>query len=144
MQIEMLNPLPADLPVIVGDALQCLRHSLDNLAFSLALANKRTLTAKQEEEVLFPIHDHRVTERTRGIQLMSKSVKDDLSSLAPDPARLVLDQHPLWLLDKAVNWDRHRAIRCRCQRRDDRRGCPRWRHVDRGFVDRIHALGGRS
>ena len=45
MQIEMLNPLPADLPVIVGDALQCLRHSLDNLAFSLALANKRTLTA---------------------------------------------------------------------------------------------------
>ena len=79
----MLKPLPDDLSVIIGDALQCLRHSLDNLAFSLALANNRTLTAKQEEEISFPIYDHHVTERTKVIQLMSQSVKDDISSLRP-------------------------------------------------------------
>ena len=110
VQIEMLKPLPDDLSVIIGDALQCLRHSLDNLAFSLALANNRTLTAKQEEEISFPIYDHHVTERTKVIQLMSQSVKDDISSVAPDPTRLVLDQDPLWLLNKAVDRDSHRGI----------------------------------
>ena len=73
VQIEMLNPLPDDLSMIVGDALHCLRHSLDNLAFSLALANKQTWTAKQDEEVFFPIHDHRVTERTKGDPVMSRA-----------------------------------------------------------------------
>ena len=106
----MLKPLPDDLPVLVGDALQCLRNCLDNLAFSLALANNRTLTSKQEEGVSFPIYDLRVTEKTKVIQLMSKSVRDAISSLAPDPARLVLDQDPLWLLNKTANRDKHRGI----------------------------------
>lgn len=110
VQVEMLKPLPDDLSMIIGDALHCLRNSLDNLAFSLALANKGTLTARQQEEVSFPIYGHRVTERTKAIQLMSKSVKDDVSSLSPDPTRLVLDQDPLWLLDKTANWDKHRGI----------------------------------
>ena len=106
----MLKALPDDLSVVIGDALQCLRISLDNIAFGLALANNRTLTSKQEEEISFPIHDHRVTERTKVMQLMSKSVKDDISSLAPDPTRLVLDQDPLWLLNKTANQDKHGGI----------------------------------
>ncbi|MBV8462401.1 MAG: hypothetical protein JO368_03850, partial [Acidimicrobiales bacterium] len=75
VQVEMLKPLPDDLPLMVGDALQCLRTSLDRLVCSLAVANKGSLSAKQEDEVWFPISDHRVTERTAAVEPLSKGVR---------------------------------------------------------------------
>lgn len=109
---EMLKPLSDELGLVVGDALQALRNTLDNLAFALAKTHTPGLTPEQEEEVSFPI-PRRQTPIALGhpaIALMSQGAQNDLCALTPNPARNQLDQHPLWLLNKTANRDKHREI----------------------------------
>jgi len=110
--VEQLMPLPDDLPVIVGEVFQCLRNSLDNLAFALALENNGgSLTEKEEEDVWFPIHRKtKVTRENRQLRLMSDSVKDEISALNPDPPTRPPKRNPLYLLNKAARRDKHSRI----------------------------------
>ena len=54
---QQLKPLPGDLELIIGDALQAMRSSLENLAFALAIKNTPAMTPKEEADVSFPIFD---------------------------------------------------------------------------------------
>ena len=110
VQAEMVKPLPEDLSVIIGDALQNLRNSLDNLVFSLALDNRGTLSPVEERGISFPISDSAVPTNSLSIQLLSQGAITDICSLAPDPARLALNHDPLWLLNGTANRDKHRTI----------------------------------
>jgi len=106
----MLKPLPDDLSVVIGDALQNLRNSLDNLAYSLGRQNHETLTSDEEQHISFPIYDGAVPENANPIRLMPQPIRDEIRALAPDPARRPLDRDPLWLLNKTANRDKHRHI----------------------------------
>lgn len=107
---QQLKPLPDDLELIVGDALQAMRSSLDNLAFALAIKNTPAMTAKEEAEVSFPIFDTPPTAQSRSVVHMDKSAIAEVIRLCPNSAVGPINDHPLWLLNKANNRDKHRTI----------------------------------
>jgi hypothetical protein len=107
---QQLKPLPADLELIVGDALQAMRSSLDNLAFALAIKNTPAMTPKEEADVSFPIFDTPPTARSRSVMHMDGTAIAEVIRLCPDPAVGPIKDHPLWLLNKASNRDKHRTI----------------------------------
>jgi hypothetical protein len=107
---QQLKPLPDSLGEVIGDALQCLRNSLDNLAYALAKRNTPAMSPKDEEEVSFPIYDKAVSAGAKAIRQMSPGARDDIRALAPDPGRQPLNEDPLWLLNKTANRDKHREI----------------------------------
>ena len=108
MVVELLKPLPDILPLVIGDALQNLRNSLDHLAF--ALAHTPNMTPGQERDVSFPISDLAIVSTDRRIKMMSPNAKSDICSLAPDPRRQLPNQDPLRLLNKTNNRDKHRGV----------------------------------
>jgi hypothetical protein len=107
---QQLKPLPEDLELIIGDALQEMRSSLDNLAFALAIKNKPGITPQQEEDVSFPIFDTLPTPLSRSVMHMGSSAITEVIGLCPDSAVGPIKDHPLWLLNKANNRDKHRTI----------------------------------
>jgi hypothetical protein len=107
---QQMKPLPGEISVIIGDALQCLRNSLDNLAFSLAKAHRPNMTPEDERDISFPIYNNAVGNGAKAIKLMDKPVKDDIRALAPNPARQPVKEDMLWLLNRTANWDKHRAV----------------------------------
>jgi hypothetical protein len=106
----LLKAPPDELGLIIGDVLEEMRSSLDNLAFALALKNKTTLTANEEEDVSFPIFGSPPPVGHRRIKHMDSAVQTKIIGLSPDPAVGPIDQNPLWLLDKTNNRDKHRVI----------------------------------
>src|SRR5438132_823833 len=108
---EMLKPLPDDLPLVVGDALHCLRDSLDHILFALSHKGGRMVTPKDEESPQFPIYDRAVDiQADTGIRFLNWHMSAEVCELAPDPARQPLNQHPLWLLNKVNNREKHREV----------------------------------
>jgi hypothetical protein len=107
---EQLKPLPDQMGLTVGDALHCQRSSLDHLVFALAKANTPALTDEQEEDVAFPIYDWPAKIGSKRIRWLSRDAQRDICDLSPNPTRDQLDQHPLWLLNKMENRDKHREI----------------------------------
>ena len=67
---EQLKPIPDQLELVIGDALQAMRSSLDNLAFALAFKKTPTMTAKEEGGVSFPIFDEPASIADRSVKLM--------------------------------------------------------------------------
>ncbi len=110
---EQTMPFPSELAATIGDALQCLRNSLDNLAFTLARTQRypRVLLGEEEEGVSFPIQDEAISRETHAISLMSDSAKDAIIDLAPNPERKPLEVDLLWLLNETAHRDEHRALR---------------------------------
>ncbi len=110
---QQTMPFPTDLPDIIGDAVQCLRNSLDNLAFALALAHQhpRQLERSEEDGISFPIRSDAIPRDARAISLMSDPVKDVIIALAPDPGRKPLTLDLLWLLNETATRDRHHTLR---------------------------------
>ncbi len=106
----MVEPLPNDLSVVIGDALQCLRNSLDNLAFALGKAENPTMSEKDERSISFPLFDSPNEGTDLRITQMNSVVQGVVRSLVPDPARLGLVDDPLWLLNKAAIYDKHREV----------------------------------
>jgi len=106
---EQLQPLPCDLPLVIGDTFQYLRHSLDHIVFALSRKNP-AMTAQDEDIPSFPIYDGAVRDGAKAISFLDQTARDDVRGLAPDPARQALDQDPLWLLNKMSNRDKHREI----------------------------------
>ena len=106
---ELEKPAPDDLPLVIGDAFQCLRNSLDHIVFALSRKNP-AMTAQDEDVPAFPIYDGAVRPNARAISLLDNAARDDVRDLAPDPARKPLNQDPLWLLHKMSNRDKHREV----------------------------------
>jgi hypothetical protein len=106
---EQLQPLPDEVPLIIGDALQCLRNSLDHIIFALSLPNP-LLTPDKEHIPQFPIEDLAIKLGRYRIQFLSPAAQQAVCDLAPDKARQPLNQDPLWLLNKMNNRDKHREI----------------------------------
>ena len=74
---QQVEPLPEELPLAVGDALQCLRNSLDHLVFALAKKGTPTLTPEQEHIPEFPIGSGRVAGTDRRITFLRGGVRAD-------------------------------------------------------------------
>jgi hypothetical protein len=107
---EQVKPLPDVLGLVIGDALESMRSSLDNLAFALACKNSRALTADEQEDVSFPIHNQPPVATHRSITHMSPAAQAAIISLCGYPAMRAKEQDALWLLNKTNNRDKHRAI----------------------------------
>ncbi|MGH9044086.1 MAG: hypothetical protein ACRDVP_04480 [Acidimicrobiales bacterium] len=110
LMAEMLKPLPDELGLIIGDGLQALRNSLDNLAFALARAHTPVMSPSDERQVSFPIFDNAAAVGAAQIKLMEIGAQKTVCDLCPDPNQAPVDQHPLWLLNKTANRDKHREI----------------------------------
>ena len=107
---KQLKLLPDELGVVIGDALQCLRNSLDNLVFALARKHTPVMAPQDEEDIAFPIYDSAAKVGSKRIKLVDPLAQDDICALAPDPAVNPVNQHPLWLLNKTANRDKHREV----------------------------------
>jgi hypothetical protein len=107
---EQLKPLPSPVDLILGDALQCLRNSLDHIVFALSRKFAPGMSAEQEGETAFPVHDAGVRSTSTRIAYLAPAARDDVLALTPDPTRDDLNAHPLWLLNKLSNRDKHRSI----------------------------------
>jgi len=107
---EMLKELPAEIPLSIGDTLHCLRDSLDHITFELAVNNSLTLTEKQDRLTKFPIGDTIVCVGDIRIASLSIAAQNAIISLLPDPTGNQFQNHPLWLLNKMNNRDKHRKI----------------------------------
>lgn len=106
---EQTQPFPDDLPLVIGDAFQCLRNSLDHIIFALSKKNP-AMTPQDEDKTSFPIYDSAVRDNARAISFLEKVVRDDVRKLAPDPARQPLNEDALWLLNEMSNRDKHREV----------------------------------
>jgi hypothetical protein len=107
---EMLKEIPWEIPLSIGDAIHCLRDSLDHLAFDLAVSGSPTLTEKQERMIQFPIRKTIVEVGDRRIAPMSIDAQKAVIGLLPDPTGNQFRHHPLWLLNEMNNCDKHRRI----------------------------------
>jgi len=114
LMAEQLKPLPSELPLVIGDAFQCMRNSLDHIVFALSRKNTPAMTVEDEEIPSFPIQKSATADKVAvsdgRLQLLKPRVRQIVCDLAPDPARQPLDQDPLWLLNKMSNRDKHREI----------------------------------
>lgn len=105
-----LKPLPAELGLIIGDALQAMRSSLDNLAYALVMKNNPDLTPREEEGISFPVFNKPAMVGHKSVNQMGRIIAVHVIGLCPDPAISPVNEHPLWLLNKANNRDKHRAV----------------------------------
>ena len=106
---EQLKPLPDELPLVIGDAFQCLRNSLDHIVFTLSKKNP-AMTPDDEDVPQFPITNKALPLNHRWIRFLSEASRKEVCALSPDPERQPLDQDPLWLLNKMSNRDKHREV----------------------------------
>ena len=111
-----VEPMPPRLNTLIGEFLHDLRSTLNHLARQLVLENGGIATDKSQ----FPIFGRAPTTKKQGEQALP-SVHGGISH----EARKVIDaaqpykwgdrytDHPLWVLDKLWNIDKHRDILAR-------------------------------
>ncbi len=107
---EMLEAIPDEIVLIIGDAIHCLRDSLDHIIFELALLNTPELTPQQERNSQFPIFDNPINIGHNTIECMPLPAQKAIVNLLPGPSRNKFSNNPLWLLNKMNNRDKHRTI----------------------------------
>lgn len=107
---EQVQPLPDQLALAIGDALHCLRNSLDHIVFSLSTKHTPAIPPKKEKDISFPVSDNAIDVIDKRIAFLSGPAQQAICELAPDPGRQQLDQDPIWLLHKADNRDKHREL----------------------------------
>lgn len=105
--------LPDDLPVIAGDALFNMRASLDHLAYSLACKEARRDIG--DEFVQFPIHADPSAftpdgAGTRAMKQLGADAQAEIKKLQPHDGTNPLYDHPLYILNKLNNIDKHRHL----------------------------------
>jgi hypothetical protein len=104
-RVGNLRPVPLEISAVVGDLLQCLRSSLDHLAFELWVAAGRQGDARN---VYFPIYAKRPKSGFKPeIQSLPKPVVDAVEGVQPYNGRQC-DQ--LRVLSELNNADKHRLI----------------------------------
>jgi hypothetical protein len=114
---QLVRPLPEEVPLLIGDAAQCLLNSLDHLAFAVASANNPDgLTQAQEEASQFPIqrrcprNDKGIVTPHSGIATWAACAQTVGGVMQPYLSQHGLNAHPLWLLRDLANRDKHRAL----------------------------------
>lgn len=106
-----LADVPDHIPLIAGDALYCMRCSLDQLVWSMA---KRLGGIVNPDHTQFPIvsvdtsdGQGLIARRTAGVP--SQAV-DEIKSFQPYNRGTAYKAHPLWRLNILCNTDKHRRI----------------------------------
>lgn len=101
---------PDAIGMLIGEFSYCLRSSLDNLAWQLALLT----TDKPGRNTAFPIEsecpgagNRRYNEKVANIPPKALSV---IESLQPYHSWPAFKNHPLWQLNKLCNIDKHRSV----------------------------------
>ncbi len=111
---EMLGradgPWPTDLPLIVGDAVACLRQSLDHLVFALAYDADSSMTEADARGVTFPMPDKPPTKMPSGLRKVKAEPADAILSMIKKGAPASFQEHPLWYLNQLSNRDKHRLV----------------------------------
>jgi len=109
IRVELEPPLMWS--ILVGDALQDMRASLDHLAYSLAIAHSGEPPKPQEIE--FPIFATREGfrgGRKRRIGRLAPRAQATIQRFQPYRRRAGHEGHTLWVLHDLARIDRHRAI----------------------------------
>jgi hypothetical protein len=111
--IEVLNPPPPELSLIIGECIHNLRSTLDNLAFELALAGNlgKPLPDKVAENSAFPIFSERkkfVKKRKSLIGCIPPRAQTIIQDLQPYNRGDGFWRDPLWHLYELSNMDKHR------------------------------------
>jgi hypothetical protein len=110
---QLLEPVPREVPLIVGDAVQCMRQSLDHVVFALSKLNPE-MTWDKEHLPEFPI----ILDSTRkpvgpghrGLQFLTDAAKAELLNWTPKPEKQDVQPDELWVLNRLGNRDKHREI----------------------------------
>lgn len=100
-----LKPLPDDLALIIGDALQGLRNSLDHLIFALSQKYTPGMGSEKEWIPAFPVAREvgdEVQVKHNALSLMDPALRPKVCELAA--------AKPLVLLNKMSNRDKHREV----------------------------------
>lgn len=111
--VEVVNPPPAKLSLIIGDCIHNLRAALDNLAFELALACNlgEPLPNEVAEKSAFPIfnvHKKFVKKRKSLIGSVAPGAQTIIKDLQPYNRGDRFWRDPLWHLYELSNMDKHR------------------------------------
>ncbi len=108
--VKGIDAAPLQLSVMLGDALQNLRQSLDHIVWELSIG------ATDNSRTEFFISDNAKLFRTRGMGRIAR-VTDDakafIDAVQPYYRGDFTDKahaEPLWILDRLGNVDKHRAI----------------------------------
>jgi hypothetical protein len=104
-----INPISEEFGLLIGEFAYCLRSSLDNLTWQLALLH--TVNPRRQTE--FPILSSEPDplkgfgDRTRDVIPAAMPVFESLQPYKKAPA---FKDHPLWILNRLCNVDKHMAI----------------------------------
>jgi len=116
--VAHLPPPPPIIGLLVGDCVHNLRSALDHIVYALISTNPAKPDGVPDTRTMFPIRDtregylHQVTKQRR-IHGAPEAVATLIDSLQPYHARdkgLDHTAHPLWILDKLENIDKHRRL----------------------------------
>jgi hypothetical protein len=105
-----VQPCPSVIPIIAGDAIQCLRSALDHLAYALWRAGVYCSATREDNNVAFPVTDaakYTPAKFQGKIQGSRQEVIDALKAIEPHEGG---KGHPLWMLHRLNNIDKHRLL----------------------------------
>lgn len=110
-RLEINALVPPELPLIIGDTLYNFRSCLDHLAYALARTNLGV--APRGEKVMFPIHGAIGSYMVSGVDAvrgMSPAVQGIIERMQPYHRKNGSETHPLAILNKLSNIDKHRHL----------------------------------
>ncbi len=124
VKIKFKSLPPQLLPLIVGDALQNLRSSLDHIALALTIRHSGEAISKDVERACqFPIigDTSKKGEPGMGPQMWRSNSGVKIGMASPKAQRIIevlqpyqrgkdFDAHPLWVLNELCNGDKHRVL----------------------------------
>lgn len=103
--MKIANQIPIDLRIFAGEIVTHLRSALDQIVWQLALMNTHVpVNATQ-----FPIAADPTKFNSGQIKSISKEAQDIVYKIQPFHSTEPL-HHPLWILNKLANDDKHRLI----------------------------------
>jgi hypothetical protein len=110
-KIETSTPIPARLPIIIGDCLQNMRSSLDYLVWELVLAAKNS----PGKHSMFPVcatleaFDNQIRKQRR-LEGVSPDAIAEIKALQPYHDGQDSDRNFLWVIDDLCNINKHRRL----------------------------------
>jgi hypothetical protein len=107
--VEIRSYPPPDLGAIVGDLLHNLRSALDSVVYDLSVAAKPALTEKERGSVGFPIALREKNFDMAKVRYAPRAAQAEVKCAQPYTGDKA-DMHPLWLLSRFNNVDKHRQV----------------------------------
>jgi hypothetical protein len=102
------HPIPDRIAILAGEIVQAMRSALDYVAWQLALARSDT----PPPTTAFPIFANRTLydrDKARFIGGIDAAIHPVFDSVQPYHARDKATEHPLWVLHRLANDDKHRV-----------------------------------